>query len=68
MSNKNTRNAEILVDSEWIKVNPIDIKINDIFRMFEADGTPVIGYNNLTSWTAISDAYYNNGGIITIEI
>lgn len=66
MSNKNTRISEILVDGEWQNINPIDIKQGMTFRMFEEDGTPVT-WEWISSWTATSDAYYNEDGIITVN-
>ena len=63
---KNTRTAEVMVDGEWIRINPINIKKGMGFRMFEEDGTPVIT-NGINSFIASGDAYINKHGVICIN-
>ena len=65
---KNTRTAEILVNGEWVSIEPIDITAGMFFRMFEETGEPVIGLEDSTVWEAIGDAYFNKDGIVTIDI
>jgi len=57
------RDAEILIDSKWVKIEPIKLKKGDIFRIFEPDGTLY-----LEKSTAACDAYLNEKGIVTIEL
>lgn len=64
----NTRTSEVLSGGDWIKINPINIKKDMTFRMFEDTGEPILGLNDTTSWIATSDAYYNEGGVVTIDI
>jgi len=66
MSDKNTRMSEILVDGEWQSISPIDIKKGMTFRMFEEDGTPVT-WKDISSWVALSDAYYMENGVICVD-
>lgn len=65
---KNTRTAEILVNGEWVSIEPIDIKAGMFFRMFEETGEPVIGLKNSTLWEAVENAYYNDNGVVTVNI
>lgn len=69
MDNKNTRLCEILHnDGSWQNIEPINVEKGMCFRMFEPNGIRVIGDNDLDTWIADSDAYYNNDGIVTIDI
>lgn len=38
---KDLRIIEKLVDGKWVKTRMKELKVNDFFRIFEADGTPV---------------------------
>lgn len=71
MLDVNTRTSEVLFDGEWQSFNTIDIKKGMIFRMFEDDGT-LVSWDfkevSIDSWTALRDAYYNEDGIISIDI
>ena len=68
MDSENVRTAEILINDEWQPINPVEVRRGMTFRLFEPDKTPVLGIGNSTSWIAINDAYYNDDGIITIDI
>lgn len=63
---KNTRTSKILINEIWQEINPIDIKVGMKFKLFEEDGSQVIGNDNSMSWIATSDAFYNEDGVITI--
>lgn len=63
----NTRTCEVFVNNEWVEINPIDIKAGMKFKMFEKDGTPVIGIDNKTEFNATSDALYNEDGVIEVQ-
>lgn len=51
--------TEVLVDSEWVAINRIDIKADDIFRTYQ--GTPEQEYTALkdihgfSAWAAIEE-------------
>ena len=63
---KNTRTSEVLINGEWQSIKPIDIKNGMIFRLFESDGESVT-WGIVDSWTALSDAYLTEDGVITVE-
>ena len=63
---KNTRTAEVMVNGEWIHIDPINIKKGMGFRMFEEDGTPVIT-NGINSFIASGDAFINKHGVVCIN-
>jgi hypothetical protein len=67
MDNINTRTAEILINGFWESINPIEIKNGMTFRMFEGSGELITNKKGQSVWTAISDAYYNDKGIICVE-
>lgn len=64
---KNTRTAEILVNGDWVKIDPINIKKGMRFRMFEDDGTLITDENGLFSYVASSDAYINRHNTICVN-
>lgn len=63
----NTRACEVFVNDEWVKINPIDIKQGMKFKMFELDGTPIVGLNNQTEFVALDDASYDEDGVIGVQ-
>jgi hypothetical protein len=67
MELKNVRTAQIFKDEQWVDIKPIDIKAGDRFRMFEPNGTPVIGPHGTTSWIASKDAFVNDIGIVQVN-
>ena len=67
MNNINTRTSKVLVNGEFVDIEPIDIKKNMIFKMFESDGEEVKGLNG-NVFKATCDAFYNDDGVITIEM
>lgn len=44
-------------NSNWHDIDFKDLKENDIFRMFEPTGEPVVGNHGTTEFVAYSDAY-----------
>lgn len=61
-SNYKFRTVEILKDNKWIESLFKDIKHNDVFRIFEQDGSVVkFGLDNNPTFIATSDAYSENG-------
>jgi hypothetical protein len=64
--NPNVRKAQVRVQNEWRDVYPQSIKRNDLFRMFEPDGTPIIFPDGSTTQFALEDAYVNKNGIVTV--
>src|SRR5687767_4732709 len=51
------RYAEVLKDSEWVKIPFKDLREGDIFRLFESDGTPVESDTGVLMGRATSDAF-----------
>jgi hypothetical protein len=68
MSVKNTRTAQYEKNGKWVSINPIDIKAGMFFKIFEEDGTPVVGPLLDEYMIAYSDAYYNEEGAIAVQI
>lgn len=55
------RTVEVKKKNEWVRVFGInDIHKWDKFRMFEQDGTPVIGEQGQTVFKAISEPYWSD--------
>jgi hypothetical protein len=65
--NINTRTAQVLINNEWVDINPIEIKKGMTFRMFESDGVQVVGVGYTTDFVAESDAYYMENGVISVK-
>lgn len=54
------RKVEINKNGEWLPILFSELKNGDTFRMFESTGEPVVGDDNDTIFTAISDTYKIN--------
>ena len=51
------RKVEVLKNDGWKEIQFIDLEIDDKFRMFEPDGSPVVGLGGITEW-AVTRAPY----------
>lgn len=56
MPEPDLRRTEVLVDNNWVSREFRDLKLNDIFRMFESTGEPVIDDEGYTEFIALSDS------------
>lgn len=66
LENPNVRKAQIWVRNEWRDVYPQSIKRDDVFRMFEPDGTPIVFPDGKTAQFALEDAHVNRDGVVTV--
>ena len=68
----NTRRAEFLcvteTDRSWFPIALCDIAAGRTFRLFEADGTPVVDEHGCTEWVAAEDGFIDKSGIYGIKI
>ena len=62
------RKCEILKDTNWSEIKFEDLKLDNIFRLFEPNGEMVVGNNKDTEFKCLSDAYTNKDGILTVDI
>lgn len=60
-----TRLVERLVKNKWESVDFMSLRQGDVFRLFESDGTLVLGPTHES--VAESDAYVNNIGVGEIK-
>ena len=71
-SDENTRRAEYLcvteTDRAWFPIALCDIAAGRTFRLFEADGTPVVDEHGRTEWVAAEDGFIDGSGIYGIKI
>ena len=65
---ENTRTAQVLQsDDTYVTMSPIDLKEGMVFKLFEADGTPVIGlYSDL--FLALNDAHLDENGALLVDV
>jgi hypothetical protein len=68
--NTNERKVERMnpKTTEWILIDWKELKTADLFRVFEPDGTPVVGSDGRDMFLAESDPHYNNESIGQINI
>lgn len=60
---ENSRTSKVFRNGRWLETNPYHIEINDIFVMFEDDGTLVDNCMNI----ARSKAFVDDNGVICIN-
>jgi hypothetical protein len=51
------RKVEVFRDKEWSEIQFKNLEVNDKFRMFDPDGTPVIGLGGVTEWAVTKGPY-----------
>lgn len=64
------RYSEIYLEGAWTKEKDLSkLKKGMVFRLFEEDGSPLLGfYDKSAVFIAKSDSYVNEEGIWTIEV
>lgn len=62
------RKVEVLRAGIWYNSDFTDITNGDMFRMFESDGTPVIGEDGSYIFKAESEVYnHPDSGVLTVN-
>ena len=61
------RKVEVFKDDGWSEIQFVDLEVDDKFRMFEPDGSPVIGLAGATEWLVTKGPRYHNKGR-TLEV
>jgi len=59
---KDLRKVEVLRDNNWTECRLKDVKKGEKFRMFEFDGSPVLGSVGESVFVADSDPYVGPNG------
>lgn len=62
------RKCEILKSNDWKEIDFKGLKENNIFRLFEPTGEPVIDEDGSTKFAAECDAYEGENGVWTVVI
>jgi hypothetical protein len=60
------KTVQIRVNGDWEDILPQSIKMNDLFRMFDCDGTPFVFPDGNTVQFALEDASVNNRGEVFV--
>jgi len=47
-------------DQNWRRINPEDLSLGDVFKMYEPDGTPVLNENGGDVFMALCNSHLNN--------
>jgi hypothetical protein len=64
----NNRKVEVFKHNEWIEEEDMSIlSENDIVRLFETDGSPLVGFKGATNFRLIEKPYLNESGIWTFS-
>lgn len=67
LKEESKRRTQIFKDDDWRDAELIEVKAGDRFRMFEPNGSPVIGPHGTINWVAGKDAYINDLGITQVD-
>lgn len=59
--NINTRRTERLTGSNWERISMLDLCVNDIFRLYDSDGSLVLDSNGNNSWRVVEKPFVVNG-------
>jgi len=62
------RKVEVFTDDGWEEIEFENLKVNDIFRMFESDGEPVEGEKGSHIFIAKSNPYLTEEDVWTIKV
>lgn len=63
------RTVQVFKDCEWIKVDFSELKLGDVFRMFEPTGELVVGDKGMDKWKVSSrPCLTNKKGVMAVEI
>lgn len=61
-----TRTVHIFKDNKWIEVPFEELKVGDIYEMFESTGEPVLNDDG-SSLSIVIKAPYIQNGVLTIQ-
>lgn len=64
----NRRSTEVLRNGLWAECEFENLKVTDIFRLFEPNGELVIGPKGASVFICTSDAYIGEEGIWMVDI
>lgn len=64
----NTRTIAKLVKRKWVPMDFFELTSGCTFKIFEADGTPVLNQKGGTEFIAAGKPYVNDDGINTIMV
>jgi hypothetical protein len=67
MREKYKRKLVVNKNGQWVKTHFTKLKKGDKFRLYEEDGTQII-VDGEGDFTAYSDVYKNDQGVLTVEI
>ena len=56
------RKVEVFKDNKWSEIQFVDLEVDDRFRMFEPDGSSVVGLEGITEWLVTKGPRYHNKG------
>ena len=51
------RKVEVFKDDGWLEIQFKELEVDNKFRMFEPDGSPVIGLAGVTEWIVTKGPY-----------
>ena len=62
------RKVEVFKDNEWLEIQFKELEVDNRFRMFEPDGSPVLGSAGITEWVVTKGPYRRDeDGVWTVE-
>lgn len=62
------RKVEVFRDNGWSEIQFVDLAVDDKFRMFEPDRSPVVGLGGITEWLVTKGPrYHNKGTVLEVE-
>lgn len=69
MTKEKLRKVEVLENTKWQEVEFAKLELDNIVRMFEPDGSPVVmEEDDSTIWKVVKAPYKNTNDVLTIEI
>jgi len=54
--------------SPWKDIRLKELKVGNVFRMFEPDGTRVVGNLGINEWTVLEDAKLGEDGLWSVQV
>jgi len=54
------RHCKVFYDHQWVNVEFNEIRLGDIFRLFEPDGTEVLDDEGKNTWEALGQSFQLN--------
>ena len=66
---ENTKSVYVFRNDVWVEAKFTDLKKGDIFRLFDPDGTPIVGSKKQKEFLATSEAYQRKSdGLWTVNV